>query len=85
MDGTIFASTDASDATVVVIVVLSRLIVPLFIPRFPLVIIAALIIDAADQTVLAALTDVAGPPQPTSNGEMAPSPQRDVRLTRWDA
>jgi hypothetical protein len=58
VDGTIFASTDVSDAAVVTIVVLSRLIVPLFIPRFPLVIIAALIIDAADQTVLAALTDV---------------------------
>jgi hypothetical protein len=58
VDGTIFASTDASDATVVAVVVLSRLIVPLFIPRFPLAIIAALIIDAADQTILAALTDV---------------------------
>jgi len=58
VDGTVFASTDASDATVVAIVVLSRLLVPLLIPRFPLAIIAALVIDAADQTVLAALTDV---------------------------
>ncbi len=54
----VFASTDASDATVVVIVVLSRLLVPLLIPRFPLAIIAALIIDAADQTILQLLTDV---------------------------
>jgi len=46
------------DSVVVVAIVAARLFIPLAIPRFPLVIVVALVIDAADQTVLAALTDV---------------------------
>jgi hypothetical protein len=44
--------------TVFVTVVLARFFVPLFIPRFPLpAILACLVIDAADQTIFAAVTD----------------------------
>ena len=53
---TLAASLD--DTVIVTLIVASRLIVPLFIPRFPLIIIAALIIDAVDQTLLAQLTEV---------------------------
>lgn len=52
------ASIDMSDATIVVFIILLRLVVPLLIPRFPLVIIAALVIDAADQTILQRFTNV---------------------------
>jgi hypothetical protein len=48
----------APDALVVVAIVLARLGVPLLIPRAPLIILVALVIDAVDQTLLAALTDV---------------------------
>lgn len=45
-------------AVVVTLVVASRLIVPLFIPKFPLpAIVLALVIDAADQTIFQAVTD----------------------------
>jgi hypothetical protein len=54
----VVASTSASDATVVVVIVAARLLVPLLIPRLPLIILAALVIDAADQTILQRLTDV---------------------------
>jgi len=53
--------TDAStlDWTVFVLVVTLRLVVPLFIPRFPLpAILAALVIDGIDQTVFATFTDL---------------------------
>lgn len=44
--------------TVFVIVVLSRFVAPLFIPRFALpAILACLVIDAADQTLFQAVTD----------------------------
>jgi hypothetical protein len=44
--------------TVFFVVVLSRFIVPLFIPKFPLpAILAALVIDAADQTIFSWVTD----------------------------
>jgi hypothetical protein len=43
---------------IVTLIVATRLVVPLFIPRFPLVIIVALIVDAVDQTVLAQWTEV---------------------------
>jgi hypothetical protein len=42
----------------VVAIVAARLFVPLLIPRLPLVIVVALVIDAADQTLLATFTDV---------------------------
>jgi hypothetical protein len=54
----LLASVQVDDAAIVTLIVASRLIVPLFIPRFPLVIIAALVIDAVDQTLLAEFTDV---------------------------
>ena len=46
------------DAPLVVAIVAARLLVPLAIPRAPLLIVVALVIDAADETLLAALTDV---------------------------
>ena len=51
--------TDAStlDWTVFVLVVGLRLVVPLFIPRFPLqAILAALVIDGVDKSIFAAFT-----------------------------
>ena len=47
-----------ADAPVVVVIVAARLLVPLAIPRVPLLIVVALVIDAVDQTLLAALTEV---------------------------
>ena len=47
-----------TDAPVVVLIVAARILVPLAIPRVPLLIVVALVIDAADQTLLAALTEV---------------------------
>jgi hypothetical protein len=41
-----------------VAIVVARLLVPLLIPRYPLVIVAVLLLDAADQTLLATFTDV---------------------------
>ena len=46
------------DVPVVVAILAARLLVPLAIPRVPLVIVVALVLDAADQTLLAAFTDV---------------------------
>jgi hypothetical protein len=44
--------------TVIVVVVLLRFIVPLFIPKYPLpAILAALVLDAADQTIFSWVTD----------------------------
>lgn len=51
-------ATSAGDSAVVVAIVLSRLILPLFIPRFPLIIVAALVLDAADQTILQQYTSI---------------------------
>jgi len=46
------------DAPLVVAIVAARLLIPLAIPRVPLVIVVALVLDAADQTLLAAFTEV---------------------------
>ena len=46
------------DASLVVLIVAARLFIPLLIPRVPLVIVVALVIDAADQTLLATFTEV---------------------------
>jgi hypothetical protein len=54
----LLAEVPAGDAVIVTLVVATRLVVPLFIPRFPLVILVALVVDAVDQTVLATLTEV---------------------------
>jgi hypothetical protein len=51
-------ATSAGDSAVVVAIVAMRLLLPLLIPRFPLVIVAALVVDAADQTILQRLTEV---------------------------
>jgi hypothetical protein len=56
-----------TDAALVVGIVAARLLVPLAIPRLPLLIVVALVLDAADQTLLATFTGVdtteAGPYQ----------------------
>src|SRR5262245_12759042 len=52
------AALQADDAAVVVAIVGIRIVLPLFIPRVPLIIVAVLLVDAVDQTVLTALTDV---------------------------
>jgi hypothetical protein len=52
----LFASVPADDATIVTLIVAARLIVPLFIPRFPLVILVALVVDGIDQPLLATYT-----------------------------
>jgi len=50
---------DNLDITVFLVVVAMRFIIPLFIPRFPLpAILAALVIDAADQTIFQQFTDL---------------------------
>ncbi len=50
---------DNSDIAVFLVVLALRFIVPLFIPRFPLpAIIAALVLDAADQTIFQQFTDL---------------------------
>ena len=46
------------DTALVVAIVVARLFVPLAIPRCPLVIVAVLVLDAADQTLLATFTEV---------------------------
>jgi hypothetical protein len=46
------------DALVVVAIVAARLLIPLLIPRHPLVIVVVLVLDAADQSLLAAATDI---------------------------
>jgi hypothetical protein len=46
------------DALVVVTIVAARLLIPLLIPRVPLVIVVVLVIDAADQTILATFTEI---------------------------
>jgi hypothetical protein len=54
----VVAAVSADDAAVVVVIVGARLLVPLLIPRFPLVIIAAFLLDAVDNGLLSGLTDV---------------------------
>ena len=44
-------ATGGGDAAIVVAIVLSRLILPLFILRYPLITVAAHVLDAADQTM----------------------------------
>ena len=52
------AAVPADDAAVVVVIVAARLLVPLLIPRFPLVIAAALVLDGVDNGLLRTLTEV---------------------------
>jgi len=53
-----FVATSTDDSALVVAIVAARLLVPLLIPRLPLAIVVALVLDAADQTILAEFTDV---------------------------
>jgi hypothetical protein len=46
------------DASLVVAIVAARLLIPLLIPRIPLVIVVVLVIDAVDQTLLATFTEI---------------------------
>ena len=55
-DVTSSGRSDGRDARRAIVV--ARLFVPLLIPRFPLVIVVVLVIDAVDQTLLATFTDV---------------------------
>jgi hypothetical protein len=48
----------ADDRALVVAIVLARLLVPLLIPRFPLVIVVALVLDAVDNSLLAQFTAI---------------------------
>ena len=52
------AALTADDTAIVVAIVAARLLVPLLIPRFPLVIIVALALDGVDNSLLAQFTDV---------------------------
>src|SRR5690349_13996901 len=54
----VVAALPADDAAVVVLIVAARLLVPLLIPRFPLVIVAAFLLDAVDNGLLGGLTGV---------------------------
>jgi hypothetical protein len=63
----VVAAVSADDAAVVAVIVAARLLVPLLIPRLPLMIVAAFLLDAVDNGLLGALTHVdlsaAGPYQ----------------------
>jgi hypothetical protein len=48
----------AGDASLAVAIVAARLLVPLLFGRFPLAILVVLVIDAADQTLLATFTEI---------------------------
>src|SRR3954451_20078384 len=57
---------------VIVAIILARLFVPLLIPRFPLAILAALVIDAVDNSLLDGFTDVdLGPDGPYQSFDKA--------------
>ena len=68
----ILAATTVEESAVITAIVIARLFVPLLIPRFPLAIIAALIIDAVDNSILAAFTSVdLGPDGPYQSFDKA--------------
>lgn len=52
------ATLAADDTAIVVAIVAARLLVPLLIPRFPLVIIVALALDGVDNSLLAQFTEI---------------------------
>lgn len=56
--GALTSGLPAGDIAIVLLVVGARVGIPLLIPRFPLVILAALVLDAADQTIFQLWTDV---------------------------
>jgi hypothetical protein len=64
--------TSADESAVIAAIVVARLFVPLLIPRFPLTIIVALVIDALDNSILAATTSVdLGPDGPYQSFDKA--------------
>jgi hypothetical protein len=68
----LLAELAADERAVVIGIVLARLFVPLLIPRYPLVIIAALVIDAADNSILAMFTEIdTGPDGPYQSFDKA--------------
>jgi hypothetical protein len=54
----ILAALTADDRLVIIAIVLARLALPLLIPRIPLIIVAALVLDGVDNSLLAHLTSV---------------------------
>lgn len=52
------ADLGTHDRAVIVAIALARLLLPLLIPRFPLAIVAALVLDGLDNTLLARFSDV---------------------------
>jgi hypothetical protein len=54
----LLATLPLDDQVLVAAIVLARLALPLLIPRVPLVILAALVLDAADQTILQTFTEL---------------------------
>jgi hypothetical protein len=54
----VLAAVSADDAAVVVVIVAARLLAPLLIPRYPLAILAAFLLDAVDNGLLGGLTKV---------------------------
>src|SRR3954467_8979986 len=52
------AALAVEDRAIVVAIVLARLLLPLLIPRVPLVILAALVLDALDNSILGWFTAV---------------------------
>jgi hypothetical protein len=58
LDPSLVVGASTQDATLVVAIVAARLLVPLLIPRVPLVIVVVLVLDAADQTLLATFTEI---------------------------
>jgi hypothetical protein len=53
-----FAELGANDRAVLVAIAVARLLVPLVILRFPLAIVAALVLDASDHSLLARFSDI---------------------------
>jgi hypothetical protein len=54
----LLAELAGDERAVIAVIVLARLLVPLLIPRFPLAILAALVLDGIDNSLLGAFTDV---------------------------
>lgn len=55
---TVLAALSAPDVAVVTLVVVARLLIPLLIPRWPLMILVAFTLDGVDNGLLSLLTDV---------------------------
>jgi hypothetical protein len=70
--GANFAVLPADDLVVITAIVVARLALPLLIPRIPLLILAALVLDAIDNTLLAHLSSVdLGPDGPYQSFDKA--------------